>query len=79
MFENFHGNVEAQRVLEGMIASQRMPQTILLAGQEGIGKATLARRFAAAILGHAEQIEKDDLSLPANLDVIAEREKWTAE
>jgi len=79
MFENFHGNVEAQRVLAGMIASQRMPQTILLAGPEGIGKATLARRFAAAIVGHAEQIEKDDLSLPANLDVIAEREKWTAE
>lgn len=79
MFENFHGNVEAQRVLAGMIASQRMPQTILLAGPEGIGKATLARRFAAAIVGHGEQIEKDDLSLPANLDVIAEREKWTAE
>ena len=79
MFENFHGNVEAQRVLQGMIASQRMPQTILLAGPEGIGKATLARRFAAAIVGHAAQIEKDDLSLPANQDVIAEREKWTAE
>ena len=35
MFEDFHGNVEAQRVLAGMIASQRMPQTILLAGPEG--------------------------------------------
>ncbi len=79
MFKNFHGNVEAQRVLQGMIASQRMPQTILLAGPEGIGKATLARRFAAAIVGHAAQIEKDDLSLSANQDVIAEREKWTAE
>ncbi len=79
MFENFHGNVEAQRVLQGMITSQRMPQTILLAGPEGIGKATLARRFAAAIVGHAAQIEKDDLSLSANQDVIAEREKWTAE
>lgn len=79
MFENFHGNVEAQRILEEMIRGQRMPQTLLLAGPEGIGKATLARRFGAAILGHGEQIEQDDLSLEKNQEVIAEREKWTAE
>jgi hypothetical protein len=31
---------------------------------EGIGKATLARRFAAALLGRADRIQQDDLSLP---------------
>jgi len=40
---------------------------------------TLARRFGAALLGGAEKIEEDDLSLPKNADVIADREKWTAE
>ncbi len=79
MYENFHGNAEAQRVLQEMVRGQRMPQTILLAGPEGIGKATLARRFAASIVGHPELIEQDDLSLEKNQDVIAEREKWTAE
>ena len=79
MFENFHGNAEAQRVLQEMVRGQRLPQTILLAGPEGIGKATLARRFAASIVGHPELIEQDDLSLASNQEVIAEREKWTAE
>ena len=49
MFEDFHGNVEAQRVLAGMIASQRMPQTILLAGPEGMPELLeLALRVLAA-------------------------------
>ncbi|MBV9268368.1 MAG: hypothetical protein JO061_19535, partial [Acidobacteriaceae bacterium] len=38
-----------------------------------------ARRFAAALLGHAVKIERDDLSLQSNLMAIEERLKWTAE
>ena len=79
MFDNFFGNTRAQAVLEQMIAGGRLPQTILLDGPEGIGKATLARRFAARLIGGAAQIEQDDLSLPANVDILAEREKWTSE
>jgi len=51
MFENFFGNRAAAAALENMIESGRIPQTILLAGPEGVGKATLARRFAARLLG----------------------------
>ena len=38
-----------------------------------MGKATLARRFAALLLGDAEKIEADDLSLPANRERLEER------
>jgi DNA polymerase-3 subunit delta' len=60
MFDNFFGNSRAQAILDKMISGGRMPQTILLDGPEGVGKATLARRFAARIIGGAAQIEQDD-------------------
>src|SRR5579872_6443378 len=67
-----------------MAASGRIAQTLLLSGPEGVGKATLARRFAALLVGAAAspdiaKIEQDDLSLPANLDIIADREKWPSD
>lgn len=79
MFENFVGNAQTVESLERMIASDRIAQTLLLSGPEGIGKATLARRFAARLLGSAEKIEEDDLSREENRQRIAEREKWTSD
>jgi DNA polymerase III subunit delta' len=79
VFDNFFGNARTQAILEQMISGGRMPQTLLLDGPEGVGKATLARRFAARLTGGGAQIEQDDLSLPANIELLAEREKWTAE
>jgi DNA polymerase-3 subunit delta' len=79
MFESFHGNRRIAAALERMVAQDRLPQTLLLAGPEGVGKATLARNLAAALLGHADLIERDDQSQPANAAVIEEREKWPAE
>jgi DNA polymerase-3 subunit delta' len=78
-FPDFHGSAAAAQTLAQMIAEKRIAQTILLSGPEGIGKATLARRFAAALLGDSRKIELDDLSLPANLEVIEQREKWTSD
>ena len=68
-----------RRALEGMIAHERIPQTMLFAGLEGLGKATLARRFAARLLGSPEKIEQDDLSLPENANAILAREKLPAD
>lgn len=78
-FENFQGNAKVAGTLFAMTRQERIPQTILLDGPEGVGKATLARRFAAALLGGAEKIEQDDLSLEANAEAVAEREKWPAD
>lgn len=58
-----------------MLQDQRIPQTLMLAGPSGVGKATLVRRFAASLLGQAAKIEADDLSLEANLTTLADREK----
>ena len=79
MFDDFWGNPRATEALEQMLAQQRLAQTLLFAGREGVGKATLARRLGARLLGRGEQIERDDLSLPDNLETVAAREKWSAD
>jgi DNA polymerase III subunit delta' len=79
MFEHFHGNAAIAEALHGMARQGRIPQTILLDGAEGVGKATLARRFAATLLGDARKIDQDDLSLEQNAEIIAEREKWPSD
>lgn len=79
MFENFWGNPSVTAALEQMVAQNRLAQTLLFSGPEGVGKATLARRLGGLLLGHGELIEKDDLSLPDNREIIADRERWPAE
>ena len=79
MFENFYGNRSVVEALSSMAKHGRIPQTILLDGAEGVGKATLVRRFAAELLGGADRIEQDDLSLESNAEIISDREKWPAD
>ena len=82
--ENFYGNTTVVAALREMVERGRIAQTLLFSGPEGIGKATLARRFAAQLVGatalaDAAKIESDDLSLESNLQIIADREKWPSD
>lgn len=79
MFDDFWGNPNVTQALEQMLSQGRLAQTLLFSGPEGVGKATLARRLGARILGHPEQIEQDDLSLAHNLESVAAHEKLPAE
>ena len=79
MFDRFWGNPHVTAALEQMLQQDRVPQTLLFSGPEGVGKATLARRLGAHLVGHPELIERDDLSLADNLETVADRERWPAE
>lgn len=79
MFEPFWGNAAVVRALAQMIDQDRLSQTLLFSGPEGVGKATLARRLGARLLGRGELIDRDDLSLLENLETIATREKMPAD
>lgn len=79
MFEKFWGNAAVAEALGQMVAQERLAQTLLFAGPEGVGKATLARRLGARLLPHPELIERDDLSLADNLETVASRERWPAD
>jgi DNA polymerase-3 subunit delta' len=79
MFENFWGNQHVTQALGQMIAQDRLAQTLLFSGPEGVGKATLARRLGAHLLSRAELIERDDLSLAENVKTVSSRERLPSE
>jgi len=76
-----NGAIGSYIALEGdlYVPCPIVSQTMLFTGLEGLGKATLARRFAARLLCSPQKIERDDLSLAENMSQIAMREKLPAD
>ncbi len=94
LFNSFLGNSKIVTALRQMLAEDRLPQTLLFAGPEGVGKATLARFLAAAMhcRGAEPRVEPPcgdcpacrrvvaaDLSLPEYQKLLEERAKASAE
>src|SRR5512146_1553608 len=48
-FTEFHGNSEVVQSLRGMLARDRFPHALILAGPRGAGKFTLAQMIAKAM------------------------------
>lgn len=49
-FKNFLGNEKVKEQLSLLISSNRMPQAIIIEGEKGLGKLTLAREIATALV-----------------------------
>jgi DNA polymerase-3 subunit delta' len=68
------GQEDAERTLAAALASRRMHHAWLLAGPQGIGKATLAYGFARAALATPEERDPFGQSLEVGEDTIASRQ-----
>ncbi len=91
MFESFLGNAPIVTAVRQMLAADRLPQTLLFAGPEGVGKATLARLIAAAFLcRHAapdpcgrcpacRRVLESDLSRPEHQELFEERARLSSD
>lgn len=60
------GHAAAAKTLATAARSGRLPHAWILAGPKGVGKATLAWRFARAMLAHGADNVPDDLSVAAD-------------
>ena len=56
-FQNFVGNAALKSALSGAFSRRRLPHAILLQGESGLGKRTLARILANAAVCRSENRE----------------------
>jgi DNA polymerase III subunit delta' len=68
------GHEAAERVLAGSLSDGRMHHAWLVSGRQGIGKATLAYRFARAALAHPSERGANGQSLEVGEDTSAARQ-----
>jgi len=62
----FFGHAAAAQTLAAAARSGRLHHAWIIAGPKGVGKATLAWRFARALLAHGPANCPDDLSVPSD-------------
>lgn len=91
LFDSFLGNASIAGAVRQMLLESRLPQTLLFAGPEGVGKAALARLITAAFqckrggpdpcgqCAPCRRILAADLSLPEYRRLFEERAKMTLE
>lgn len=72
--ERLYGHKEAERVLAAGLASGRMHHGWMLAGPAGIGKATLAYRFARAALSRPDERDRAGASLAVSSETTGSRQ-----
>jgi DNA polymerase III subunit delta' len=68
------GHAGAERVLAQSFASGRLHHGWMIAGREGIGKATLAYRFARFLLAQPQERDRAQASLDVSEDTAAARQ-----
>lgn len=85
------GHAQAAQTLAAAARSGRLHHAWIIAGPKGVGKATLAWRFARALLAHGDAKCPDDLAVPdtnpvlrqvsalAHPDLIVIRRPWDQE
>jgi DNA polymerase III subunit delta' len=69
-----YGHETAERAMGGAVAGNRMHHAWLLTGPEGIGKATLAYRFARHLLAHQQERDPLGVSLDVGPETSAGRQ-----
>lgn len=67
---DLYGHAAAAQTLATAARSGRLPHAWIIAGPKGVGKATLAWRFARALMVHGPEECPDDLSVPENNPVV---------
>lgn len=61
-----YGHAVGAQTLAAAARSGRLPHAWIIAGPKGVGKATLAWRFARAVMAHGAKNCPDDLAVPQN-------------
>ncbi len=64
-----YGHAAAAQTLAAAARSGRLPHAWIIAGPKGVGKATLAWRFARAVMAYGAKGCPDDLAVPENSPV----------
>lgn len=67
---DFYGHEKAVEIIENILNTDKIPQSWLISGQKGVGKATLAYRFAKSLLSGSKTLSTDEKS-PSVIRIVS--------